>query len=112
MGASHTGVATEGTEGDLQYTIRPGVGEIDFSHPRPPEQLVDRLAGKVGAELALFSSRAREGLLAATVSIGLEAMPELMERTSGGDLISHCYSELTITFLGLPAFMWASDEES
>jgi len=79
MGASHTGTAAEGREGTLQYTIRPGIGGIDFSQRRLPEQLADRLAGKVGAELMLFASRMREGLLAASVAIGLEVMGELME---------------------------------
>jgi hypothetical protein len=76
MGASHTGTAAEGRERTLEYTIRPGIGEVDFSHRRLPEQLAERLAGKVGAELVLFASRMREGLLAASVAIGLEVMGE------------------------------------
>ena len=79
MGASHTGTAAEGREGILQYTIRPEIGGVDFRQRRLPEQLADRLAGKVGAELMLFASRMREGLLAASVAIGLEVMGELME---------------------------------
>jgi len=80
MGASHTGTAVEGREGGiLQYTIRPGIGGVDFSQRRLPEQLADRLADTVGAELMLFASRMREGLLAASVAIGLEVMGELME---------------------------------
>ncbi len=80
MGAPHTGTAAEGREGILQYTIRPGIGGVGFRQRRLPEQLADRLAGKVGEELMLFASRMREGLLAASVAIG----PETKARDTGG----------------------------
>ncbi len=41
--------------------------------------LSERLAGKVGEQLGLFADRMREGLLAASVAIGLEVMGELVE---------------------------------
>ena len=41
--------------------------------------LAERLAGKVDERLGLFAERMREGLLAASVAIGLEVMGELAE---------------------------------
>jgi transposase-like protein len=41
--------------------------------------LVQRLAGSVDAQLGLFGEQMREGLLAASVAIGLEVMGELQE---------------------------------
>jgi hypothetical protein len=41
--------------------------------------LAERLAGGVSEQLGLFAERMREGLLAASVAIGLEVMGELVE---------------------------------
>ena len=41
--------------------------------------LAERLAGKVDEQLGLFADRMREGLLAASVAIGVEVMGELVE---------------------------------
>ncbi len=41
--------------------------------------LQERLAGSVSEQLGLFAERMREGLLAASVAIGLEVMGELVE---------------------------------
>jgi transposase-like protein len=41
--------------------------------------LSERLAGKVSEQLEAFASRMREGLLAASVAIGLDVMSELVE---------------------------------
>jgi transposase-like protein len=41
--------------------------------------LLERLAGNVDEQLGLFAERMREGLLAASVAIGLEVMGELVE---------------------------------
>lgn len=41
--------------------------------------LSERLAGSVSEQLGLFAERMREGLLAASVAIGLEVMSELVE---------------------------------
>ena len=41
--------------------------------------LSERLAGKLDEQLGLFADRMREGLLAASVAIGLEVMSELQE---------------------------------
>lgn len=66
------------TDSKPGLTILPGVGLVDLDDPRL-SQLAERLAGKVGDELLLFATRMREGLLAASVAIGLEVMGELME---------------------------------
>jgi putative transposase len=55
------------------------VGLVDLDDPKLTSTLAERLAGKVGDELLLFTMRMREGLLAASVAIGLEAMTEVME---------------------------------
>jgi hypothetical protein len=55
----------------------PEVGLVDrdaTDHAR----LVQRLAGRAGEELVTFAERMREGLLAASVGIGLEVLAELM----------------------------------
>lgn len=71
MEASHTK-----TSSSLKgLRILPDLGLVDLEAPGLPE----RLAGKVGEQLELFASRMREGLLAASVAIGLEVMGEFME---------------------------------
>jgi putative transposase len=80
MSASHmskNNAAT--TDSKPRLTILPGVGLVDLDDPRLSQQLAERLAGKVGDEVLLFATRMREGLLAASVAIGLEVMGELME---------------------------------
>lgn len=62
-----------------RLTILPGVGLIELDDPVLTGTLAERLAGKVGDELLFFAARMREGLLAASVGIGLEVMAELME---------------------------------
>ena len=52
-----------------------GVGLVDVSRP----DLGERLAGQVSDQLEHFAAQMRQGLLAASVSIGLEVMGELME---------------------------------
>jgi transposase-like protein len=47
--------------------------------PVEERSLIERLAGSVDEQLGLFAERMREGLLAASVSIGLEVMGELLE---------------------------------
>jgi putative transposase len=68
--ASHT--STSGA-GDLRLVS--GIGLVDLSEP----ELAERLAGKVSEQLEAFAAQMRHGLLAASVSIGLEVMGELME---------------------------------
>lgn len=81
MSASHItntpAPAPDGT-GKPRLTILPGIGLIDVDDPKVSGALTERLAGKVGDELILFATRMREGLLAASVAIGLEVMGELM----------------------------------
>ncbi len=55
--------------------LLPEIGLIDLADP----SLGERLAGKVGVQLALFASHMREGLLAASVAIGLDVMGELVD---------------------------------
>lgn len=52
-----------------------GIGLVDLSRP----DLGERLAGKVSDQLEHFAAQMRQGLLAASVSIGLEVMGELMD---------------------------------
>lgn len=61
--ASHTAVTTR----------RAGLGLVE------EWSLQERLAGSVSEQLGLFAERMREGLLAASVAIGLEVMGELVE---------------------------------
>ena len=80
MSACHISKKNAATaDSKLRLTILPGVGLVDLDDPRLSQQLAERLAGKVGDELLLFASRMREGLLAASVAIGLEVMGEVME---------------------------------
>jgi len=55
--------------------ILPDVGVVDLSDAELPA----RLAGRVSEQLEHFAGRMREGLLAASVAIGLDVMGELME---------------------------------
>ena len=81
MTASHitkkTAVKKEAAKARL--TILPGVGLVDLDDPKLTQELAERLAGTGGEQLVLFASRMREGLLAASVAIGLEVMGEFME---------------------------------
>ena len=80
MPASHTSAVRKTDEPGVvgrHLTILPGVGLVDLDG-LGKGQLVERLAGKVGDQLELFASRMREGLLAASVAIGLDVMGELM----------------------------------
>ena len=60
-----------------RFRIVPGVGLVDRD-VNDHAQLLERVTGKVGAELLAFAERMREGLLAASVGIGLEVLGELM----------------------------------
>jgi putative transposase len=68
--ASHTKAASTG-----HLRALPGFGLVDLADPSLPE----RLAGKVDEQLILFATQMRQGLLAASVAIGLEVMGELVE---------------------------------
>jgi putative transposase len=68
--ASHTR-----TTGERGLRLLPGFGAVDLTDPALPE----RIAGKVSGQLELFASQMRQGLLAASVAIGLEVMGELVE---------------------------------
>ena len=68
--ASHTNASAANN-----LRLLPDIGLVDLADPSLPE----RLAGKVGVQLALFASQMREGLLAASVAIGLDVMGELVD---------------------------------
>jgi putative transposase len=68
--ASHTEQLSAGS-----LRVVPELGLVDLSDPG----LSGRLAGKVSEQLELFASRMRQGLLAASVTIGLEVMGELVD---------------------------------
>lgn len=87
MSASHTTTPSTAKKKDAlkeaerkpRLTILPGVGLIDLDDPAVAGKLAERLAGKVGEQLVLFAQRMQEGLLAASVAIGLDVMAEFME---------------------------------
>ena len=68
--ASHTKSSTV-----RNLRVVPELGLVDLADPG----LSGRLAGKVSEQLELFAARMREGLLAASVVIGLEVMGELVD---------------------------------
>ncbi len=68
--ASHTKASSTNN-----LRLLPEIGLVDLGDPL----LAERLAGKVSVQLALFASQMREGLLAASVAIGLDVMGELVE---------------------------------
>ena len=79
MSASHS-KELPGTVSELvgrRFRIVPGVGLVDRD-VNDHAQLLERVTGKVGAELLAFAERMRQGLLAASVGIGLEVLGELM----------------------------------
>src|SRR5215204_6039926 len=55
--------------------LLPEIGLVDLVDP----SLSERLAGRVSEQLEAFASRMREGLLAASVAIGLDVMGELVD---------------------------------
>ena len=68
--ASHT---TSMTAGSLRLV--PELGLVDLADPGLPE----RLAGKVSEQIEAFAAQMRQGLLAASVTIGLAVMGELID---------------------------------
>jgi putative transposase len=68
--ASHTT-----SESNRSLRLLPGIGLVDATDPG----LAERLAGTVSDQLEAFASKMREGLLAASVAIGLEVMGELID---------------------------------
>lgn len=68
--ASHTSTSSTST-----LRLLPELGLVDLADPT----LLERLAGKVSEHLEVFAAQMREGLLAASVTIGLDVMGELMD---------------------------------
>jgi transposase-like protein len=67
--ASHTETSSASS-----LRLVPEVGLVDVGDPGLPE----RLAGKVSEQLEMFAAQMRQGLLAASVTIGLDVMGELI----------------------------------
>ena len=63
------------TESSATLRLLPEIGMVDLADPG----LAERLAGTVDTQLEAFASRMREGLLAASVEIGLGVMGDLIE---------------------------------
>ena len=61
-----------GVEPRLQ--LLPGIGLVDLNHP----ELTERLAGIAAAQLEQFQARMRDGLLAASVAVGLGVLSEFL----------------------------------
>jgi putative transposase len=68
--ASHTNATTASS-----LRLLPEIGLVDLAEP----SLSERLAGTVSVQLEAFASKMREGLLAASVAIGLDVMGELVD---------------------------------
>ena len=68
--ASHTTTATMSS-----LRLVPEIGLVDLADP----SLSERLAGKVSEQLEVFAALMREGLLAASVAVGLDVMGELVD---------------------------------
>src|SRR4051794_29344424 len=59
---------------DSRLRLLPGIGLVDLSHP----ELTGRLAGIAAAQLEAFQVTIREGLLAASVAVGLGVLGEFL----------------------------------
>jgi putative transposase len=68
--ASHTKSTTTSS-----LRLLPELGLVDLADP----SLSERLAGRVSEQLEAFASQMRQGLLAASVAIGLDVMGELVD---------------------------------
>jgi transposase-like protein len=68
--ASHTRTATASSP-----RLLPEIGLVDLSDP----SLSERLAGRVSEQLEAFAAQMHQGLLAASVAIGLDVMGELVD---------------------------------
>jgi len=55
--------------------LLPEIGLVDLADPSLPE----RLAGRVSEQLEAFAAQMRQGLLAASVAVGLDVMGELVD---------------------------------
>src|SRR3954471_9564151 len=63
-----------GSSVEPRLQLLPGIGLVDLSHP----ELAGRLAGIAGEQLELFGAKMRDGLLAASVAVGLGVLGEFL----------------------------------
>jgi putative transposase len=63
-----------GSRVEPRLQLLPGIGLVDLNHP----ELTGRLAGIAGQQLELFQAKMREGLLAASVAVGLGVLGEFL----------------------------------
>ena len=69
MSKSPTGARVE-----PRLQLLPGIGLVDLNHP----ELTGRLAGIAAQQLEQFQARMRDGLLAASVAVGLGVLGEFL----------------------------------
>jgi putative transposase len=63
-----------GSSVEPRLQLLPGIGLVDLSHP----ELTGRLAGIASQQLELFGAKMRDGLLAASVAVGLGVLGEFL----------------------------------
>jgi hypothetical protein len=63
-----------GSMSDPRLRLLPGIGLVDLSHP----ELMGRLADIAAAQLEAFGATMRQGLLAASVAVGLGVLGEFL----------------------------------
>src|SRR6187455_143081 len=63
-----------GSHVEPHLQLLPGIGLVDLNHP----ELTERLAGIAAVQLEQFQARMRDGLLAASVAVGLGVLGEFL----------------------------------
>ena len=63
-----------GSRGEPRLQLLPGIGLVDLNRP----ELTERLAGIAAEQLEQFQARMRDGLLAASVAVGLGVLGEFL----------------------------------
>jgi putative transposase len=63
-----------GARVEPRLQLLPGIGLVDLNHP----ELTERLAGIAAVQLEQFQARMRDGLLAASVAVGLGVLGEFL----------------------------------
>lgn len=63
-----------GSRVEPRLQLLPGIGLVDLNHP----ELTERLAGIAAGQLEVFQAKMRDGLLAASVAVGLGVLCEFL----------------------------------